>query len=137
MSGECPNCGDHTMECMCLLDRPLNVKYCKNCKNEKIACSCLGKTLDLAKKKDPKTERVNVDLKDLIELIYWARRYCDNRATYAPFSFNQILKRIRSENQSVIMADTFDQTLKDGGMYWPFAQDSMYNAQNGAYDATI
>jgi len=82
------------------------------------------------------TGKVTMDLKDAAELIYWARRYCDGRSTYAPSSFNNTLKRIRAENESVIMADTFDHTLKDGGLHWPFAQDGMYNAQSGAFDAT-
>ena len=133
MSGECDFCNEHTMNCKCLLKQ----KWCQKCKNEKIACSCMGKTLDLAKKKKHKAVLVTMDVKDATELIYWARRYCDGRATYAAFGFNQLLKRIRAENECVIMHDTIDQTLKDGGIYWPFAQDGMYDAQNGAYDATI
>jgi len=131
MSGDCENCGEHTMCCRCL-----GMKFCKKCKNEKIACVCLGKALELRKKKVPNPIKVSMDLKDAMELIYWARRYCDGRATYAPSSFNNLLKRIRDEDDSVIMHDTFDQTLMNGGAYWPFAQDGMYDAQNGAYDAT-
>jgi len=79
---------------------------------------------------------VTMDVKDAIDLIHWARRYCDGRSTYAPSSFNWLLKRVRAENEAVILADTFDQTLMNGGIHWPFAQDGMYDAQNGAHDAT-
>src|ERR1700692_4917872 len=121
MSGECPNCNEHTMDCRCL-----TMKFCKKCKNEKLACVCMGKTLDLEKKKTVKDVKVTMTVKDAIELIYWARRYCDGRSTYAPSSFNWLLKRVRAENQSLILADTFDQTLMNGGMHWPFAQDGIY-----------
>jgi len=106
MSGECENCGEHCMDCKC------------------------------AKKTKYKAITVTMDVKDATELIYWARRYCDGRATYAASSFNQILKRVRAENECLITQDNFDQTLKNGGLHWPFAQDGMYDAQNGAYDAT-
>lgn len=114
MSGNCSRCAEHTLD-----------------------CKCLGKTLNMKRKNPNQMVKVTMDLKDATELIFWARRYCDGRATYAALSFNQILKRIRSENESVIMNDTFDQTLKDAGLHWPFAQDGMYDAQNGIYDATI
>lgn len=129
MSEECPKCGNHATECICIFK-----KYCRECKNEKVACCCMA--IDRAKKKTVKTEKVTMTVKDAIELIYWARRYCDGRATYAPSSFNWLLKRVRAENQSLILADTFDQTLMNGGLHWPFAQDGMYDAQNGAFDAT-
>ncbi len=131
MSGECEKCGEHTMCCRCV-----KIQFCKECQNEKIACSCMAKTLDLSKKKVSKMVQVTMDQKDALELIYWARRYCDGRSTYAPSSFNDALKRIRSANESVILGDIFDQTLMDGGSHWPFAQDGMYDAQSGAYDAT-
>jgi hypothetical protein len=96
----------------------------------------MGRSIDLAKKPKHKAVSVTMDLKDAIDLIHWARRYCDGRSTPAPSSFNQILKRVRAENESLIMHDTFDQTLKSGGLHWPFAQDGMYDAQSGVYDAT-
>ncbi len=130
MSGECEKCGEHTMDCRCS-----TMRFCKRCKNEKFACTCLAKTME-SRKKVPKEKRIEVSLTDLMDLIHWARRYCDKRATYAPSSFNNLIKRIRSEHESVIMADTFDQTLKEGGLHWPFAQDGMYDSHNGAYDAT-
>ena len=79
---------------------------------------------------------IKIDPKDLIDLIYYARRYCDGRATYAPSEFNAIYQRIRSENPDFIRKyDHFDPTLTLEGTFFPYAQDGMYNENNGSYDA--
>lgn len=70
---------------------------------------------------------VNIESKDLLDLIHWARRYCDGKSTYAPCSFNLLYKKLKALNQDAFKADMFDQTLKDEGAYWPFAQDGMYD----------
>jgi len=68
--------------------------------------------------------QVKISAEDLAELIYWARRYCDNRGTYAPSSFNGMYKRIRSDNPDLIRChDRFDKTLTGEGKFWPYAQD--------------
>lgn len=77
-----------------------------------------------------------VDEDDLLELVYWARRYCDGRSTYAPTRFNWIYQKIRSENPDLIRCkDQFDKTLKDKGAYWPYAQDGQYDSKTGSFDA--
>lgn len=79
---------------------------------------------------------IEIDAKDLIELIYYSRRYCDGRSTYAPSHFNNIYQRIRSENPDFIRTyDYFDPTLTDKGMFWPYAQDGMFNEKTGSFDA--
>ena len=79
---------------------------------------------------------VKISPQDLAELIYWARRYCDGRATYAPSSFNAMYQRIRSNNPEVLRChDKHDKTLMDEGSYWPYAQDGMYNKENGSFNA--
>ena len=80
---------------------------------------------------------MKISEEDLLELIYWARRYCDGRATYAPSRFNQLYNKIVQMNPTIFIKekDQFDQTLMDKGKYWPYAQDGMFNENTGAYDA--
>lgn len=78
---------------------------------------------------------VTIGVHDLLEFIFWARRYCDGRSTYAPSSFNQTYENIVQLNPNIKEKDQFDPILTDKGAYWPYAQDSMHNASTGAYDA--
>jgi hypothetical protein len=81
-------------------------------------------------------EEVLVNKRILMQLVYWARRYCDGRSTYAPHDFNNIYKYIRSKHPDVVRClDNHDRTLMDDGAYWPFAQDGMYNKETGQWDA--
>jgi hypothetical protein len=75
---------------------------------------------------DGEPKQVTIDSKDLRELIYWARRYCDGRSTYAPSSFNEILKNILLSYPNIEKNIQVDSTLTDEGKYWPWAQDGMY-----------
>lgn len=80
--------------------------------------------------------QLQIDPIDLMDLIHWARRYCDRRSTYAPSSFNVVYQRIRSEYPDIVRCDDkFDKTLMDDGSYWPYAQDGMFNKETGAFDA--
>lgn len=80
---------------------------------------------------------IKIEEDHLLELIYWARRYCDRRSTYAPSRFNQLYENIVHLNPTISIKekDQFDQTLMDKGKYWPYAQDGMFNETTGAYDA--
>lgn len=79
---------------------------------------------------------MEIEKDHLMELIYWARRYCDGRSTYAPSRFNNIYQCIRSQYPDIIRCqDQFDQTLTEKGKYWPYAQDGMYNENTGSFDA--
>jgi len=79
---------------------------------------------------------IKIEEFDLLELIHWARRYCDGRATFAPSSFNNVYARIRSSYPDLLRCkDDFDETLLEKGKYWPYAQDGMYKERNGSYDA--
>ncbi len=108
MSGECELCNEHCLDCKCLVVR---------------------------KKRMTESNPI-ISESDLIDLIHWARRYCDYRMTYAPSSFNEIYKRIRSDNPDMIRCkDLPDSTLMNNGSYWPYAQDGNYNPDTGAFDA--
>lgn len=75
-------------------------------------------------------------VKDLHELIFWARRYCDGRCTYAPSSFNQVYERMRKIYPEIKELDkNIDTILTEKGKFFPYAQDGMYNESNGRYDA--
>lgn len=79
---------------------------------------------------------IEIEKEDLIELIGWARRYCDGRSTYAPTRFNHVYQRIRSSHPDFLRCkDQFDSTLKDKGKYWPYSQDGMYQESNGHFNA--
>ena len=80
---------------------------------------------------------IKIEKDNLLELIYWARRYCDGRSTYAPSRFNQLYENTEQLNPtlSIKEKDQFDPTLTDEGKYWPYAQDGMFNEKTGAYDA--
>lgn len=79
---------------------------------------------------------VTISSEDLMELIHWARRYCDDRSTYAPSRFNNLYKRVRSAYPDLIRChDQHDATLKQKGAYWPYAQDGMYDESTGRFDA--
>jgi len=72
----------------------------------------------------------------LMELVFWARRYCDRRISYAVNDFNKIYRYLRSKHPDLLRTkDKFAPTLMDNGTYWPFAQDGMYNKETGSWDA--
>lgn len=79
--------------------------------------------------------KVEIEEKDLLDLIHWARRYCDYRSTYAPSSFNQLYDKIVHFNPSIKDEDEFDPTLMDEGKFFPYAQDGHYDPKTGSYDA--
>lgn len=82
------------------------------------------------------SDKMEIDKDDLMDLLHWARRYCDRRSTGAPSSFNAVYQRIRSEYPDIFRCDDkFDKTLMDKGAYWPYAQDGMYNKETGHFDA--
>ena len=113
MSGECERCSEHCLDCKCQekTNLPTSTKWSKGIRKMQIA------------------------EKDLLELIFWARRYCDGRSTYAPTEFNWLYERLVQLNPDISVKDQFDHTLYNKGEFWPYAQDGMYNPMTRAYDA--
>lgn len=97
---------------------------CEICDKTSLRCRCV-----------PSDSHITIDRKDLLELIFFARRYCDNRSTYAPRSFNDIYERIRENHPDIVNHDFPDETLMEKGLYWPFAQDGMYDPSKKLFDA--
>lgn len=84
-----------------------------------------------------KDKMIKIRVRDLEEMVYWARRYCDGRSTYAPTSFNSTYKSIKSSYADLEKNKQVDQTLSHDSKFWPYAQDGMYNpGQLGSIDAT-
>jgi hypothetical protein len=73
----------------------------------------------------------------LRDLLFFSRRYCDGRRTYAPSEFNDIYMELEKLHGSALIRaiDMPDKTLMDGGNFWPYAQDGMYDEQTGHFDA--
>lgn len=98
---------------------------CQKCYEHCLDCQCNEK------------DKVEIQLDDLMELIYWSRRYCDGRSTYAPSRFNKLYDKFLKFNQNISIKekDQFDETLMHKGKYWPYAQDGMFNEDTGSFDA--
>lgn len=80
--------------------------------------------------------KVKVHLSDLLEMVYWARRYCDGRSTYAPSSFNNRYESLNYDTMGQLkIEDKKDDTLTNQGEFWPYAQDGMYDAEMKSFNA--
>lgn len=71
---------------------------------------------------------MEISEKDLLDLIFWARRYCDGRLTHTPTAFNWLYERIVQLNPGILAKDKFDPALYNNGEFWPYAQDGMFDA---------
>jgi len=74
--------------------------------------------------------KVLMEMRDLLDLIYYARRYCDGRRTYAPFEFNSIYKRLLEDHPEITKGDLFDKTLNEGGKNWPYASNGDFELKS-------
>ena len=79
--------------------------------------------------------KVEIEMKHLIELIHWARRYCDGRMTFAPSEFNKIYDSIIKKYPEIQDKEFKDKALMHDGIYFPYAQDGHYDAEKGIFDA--
>jgi|GEM_PF-4561465 hypothetical protein len=80
--------------------------------------------------------KIEIEEEDLLDLIHWARRYCDKRCTGVAHQFNGIYKRLRSAYPDLLRTrDLFDKTLMNNSEFWPYAQDGDFKDENGGYDA--
>lgn len=79
---------------------------------------------------------IEIEEYQLLDLLHWSRRYCDGRSTYAAHTFNKIYKDIYSYRPDLLdLNDKPDKTLMNGGAYWPYAQDGMYDPETERFDA--
>lgn len=75
--------------------------------------------------------KVEIESKDLMDLLWMARRYADGRSTYVPSVFNEIYEKLLHSYPELINSEREDGTLD----YFPYAQDGMYNKDTGSFDA--
>lgn len=88
------------------------------------------------KMRNKMNEKIVVDKHIVLEMVFWARRYCDQRATYAPTDFNKMYKTLEHDYPEIFPSqDQKDKTLMHGGKYWPYAQDGMYREDQRGFDA--
>ena len=81
-------------------------------------------------------EKIVVDKQIVLDLVFWARRYCDQRATFAPTDFNKIYKVLSNDYPQIFPSeDQEDKTLMNQGEFWPYAQDGMYGTSGESWDA--
>lgn len=81
-----------------------------------------------------KSNKIKIEEHQL-DLIHWARRYCDRRSTYAPSSFNRLYENLVQLNPEIKEKDRFDKYLTEEGKYWPYAQDYDFDEKTGRFDA--
>lgn len=68
-------------------------------------------------------------------LIHWARRYSDQRCTFAPREFNKVYAHLLSKYPFLDEFDMHDPTLMHGGAYFPYAQDGDFDPDSSSFDA--
>ena len=67
---------------------------------------------------------ISISKVDLLDLIHWARRYCDKEGGVSAKRFNGVYRRIRSDAQDLLRSfDCLDPILKDRGINWPLANE--------------
>ena len=67
---------------------------------------------------------VTLHRQSLLDLIHWARRYCDMRSTFAPSTFNSLYNHIK-DTQPEALIDEFDDS--EVCKFFPYAQNGMYD----------
>ena len=67
--------------------------------------------------------KVKITEEDLVMLIIYARRYCDNKLSSAPEYFNTMYDKIMKDNPGLRDLDSRDFVLHDRGTLWPYAAD--------------
>lgn len=78
---------------------------------------------------------LEIEQEDLLDLLHWARRYCDRRCTYVPHEFNEIYNKLLLSYPFLKDKDRVDQTLMDEGKFFPYCQDGMYNSETNQFNA--
>jgi hypothetical protein len=136
MSAECTKCGWHVLECICklLCRRQQNDSKLKKLRKSGLI-GCLNDTCITSENYKKREKMIEIEIDDLLELIHWARRYCDQRSTYAPSNFNKLYDKLLLSYPFLKDKDPFDKTLMNKGEFFPYAQDGMYYPENGAFDA--
>lgn len=80
-----------------------------------------------------KPVEIKITVYQLLDLIHWARRYCDGRKTPAPHQFNLMYWEIINRYPDIATMDKekIDITISN----FPFAQDGMYEEGDSNFDA--
>ncbi len=78
---------------------------------------------------------LQIEQEDLLDLLHWARRYCDRRSTYAPSEFNKIYDALILKYPFIQDKDRMDETLMDKGKFFPYCQDGMFNPETNHFNA--
>jgi len=74
--------------------------------------------------------RVKIEDDDLMLLIWYARRYCDDKQSSEPSEFNKVYDSINLENPMFYKLDRKDVKLFNRGSNWPYARDRMKLREN-------
>lgn len=77
---------------------------------------------------------IEIEQEDLLQLIHWARRYCDGKCTFDPYEFNSMYRKLRQLNPNLMDADKIDNRLSDDGMQWPYAVEGMAQFCSNGYN---
>lgn len=84
--------------------------------------------------------KLNISEHDILELIHFARRYCDGRKTGVAKEFNEIYDRIRKNNLTYygflnLKKLPNEQDNSHVCKFFPYAQDGDYDEKTGNFDA--
>ncbi len=69
--------------------------------------------------------RIKINEDDLMLLLWYARRYCDDKQTPAPNEFNKIYDKVMIDNPGLDELDHKDIMLFNRGSNWPYARDAL------------
>jgi hypothetical protein len=71
---------------------------------------------------------VVISEQDFLELLHFARRYCDGRMTSVPSVFNAIYDRVQRDNPALLLKEREDVVTKR----FPYAHDPFSREERGA-----
>lgn len=80
-----------------------------------------------------KPVEIKITVRQLLDLIHWARRYCNGRSTSSPHDFNLMYWELANRYPDIV---TFDKEKPDNSIeFFPFAQDGMFRKEDNRFNA--
>ncbi len=71
--------------------------------------------------------KIEINQKDFLDLVHWARRYADGRLTGVPDSFNRIYSWLEKNYPELMSSEQSDAHVVKN---WPYAEEGKHGQQN-------